>query len=72
MRLRVLKLLLVAAVVITGCDSGGPSVDTNAEARRAADAAAAKGAPTEAGKKVSARMQKKREKMGTKPSGLED
>jgi hypothetical protein len=69
MRLRVLRLLLVAAVVTAGCDSGsGPGVDTNAEARRAAEAAASGGAPTEAGKKISDRLKKKREHMATKPS----
>jgi hypothetical protein len=73
MRLRVLRFLLVAAVVIAGCDSGsGPGVDANAKARRAAEAAAAKGAPTEPGKKVSARLKKKWEKMGTSPASIED
>jgi hypothetical protein len=73
MRLRVRKLLLVAALVTAGCDSGsGPSVGTPSDTKSAGNVAGAVGAPTEAGKKVSKSWKKKREGQAATPIGTMD
>ena len=73
MRLRVLNLLLTAVMVTPGCGGGsGPSVGSATDAKSAGDVSAAVGAPTEAGKKVSPRLKKKREGQAATPIGTTD
>jgi hypothetical protein len=67
MKVRPLSLIMVACILPFGCDGGaGPSVQTAPPAKSAADAGGAGQTPPKA---VSPDLQKKRDKMGVRPTG---
>jgi len=70
MRLRVLRLLLAAALLPWGCDGGsGPGVGSPSTEKGVTDGSGSASAPK--AKAVSPRLKAKREKQGVAPASAE-